>query len=75
MSDQLFIMLQCLLAFGAPLTLAVIELIKLRKKTPAPVGGGEPEVVNVVPFPNRGKITPAGSEARTSAVAEERIAA
>jgi hypothetical protein len=53
MSDQLFIMLQCLLAFGAPLTLAVIELIKLRRKTPAPVGGGEPEVTNVTPFPSR----------------------
>jgi len=58
MSDQLFIMLQCLLAFGAPLTLAVIELIKLRKKTPAPIGGGEPEFTNVTPFPSRGKLAP-----------------
>jgi|GEM_PF-2293051 len=58
MSDQLFIMLQCLLAFGAPLTLAVIELIKLRKKTPAPIGGGEPELTNVTPFPSRGKLVP-----------------
>lgn len=58
MSDQLFIMLQCLLAFGVPLTLAVIELIKLRKTTPAPVGGGEPELVNVTPFPSRGKLAP-----------------
>jgi hypothetical protein len=51
MSDQLFIMLQGLLAFGAPLTLAVIELIKLRRKSPAPVGGGEPG--KVIPFPSR----------------------
>ena len=58
MSDNLFIMLQCLLAFGAPLTLAVIELYKLRKTTPAPIGGGEPEVTNVTPFPSRGKLAP-----------------
>ena len=51
MSDQLFIMLQGLLAFGAPLTLAVIELIKLRRKTPTPVGGGEP--TNLIHFPSR----------------------
>ena len=53
MSNQTFIILQGLLAFGAPLTLAVIELVKLRRKTPAPVGGGEPEVTNVTPFPSR----------------------
>lgn len=57
MSDQTFIILQGLLAFGVPLALAVIELIKLRRSTPAPVGGGEPEAVhevtNVTPFPNR----------------------
>ena len=53
MSDQLFIMLQGLLAFGVPLTLAVIELYKLRRRTPAPVGGGEPELSNIVAFPSR----------------------
>jgi hypothetical protein len=49
MSDQLFILLQGLLAFGAPLALAFIELWKLRRKTPAPVGGGEPSVLAFVP--------------------------
>ncbi len=57
MSNQTFIILQGLLAFGAPLTLAVIELVNLRRKTPAPVGGGEPETAvesrNVTPFPSR----------------------
>jgi hypothetical protein len=57
MSSQTFIILQGLLAFGAPLTLAVIELVKLRRKTPAPVGGGDPlataEPSNVTPFPSR----------------------
>lgn len=45
MSDQLFILLQGVLAFGAPLALAFVELRKLRRRTPAPVGGGEPTVV------------------------------
>ena len=45
MSGELFIILQGLLAFGAPLTLAFIELYKLRRKNPAPVGGGEPNVI------------------------------
>lgn len=45
MSNQLFILLQGGLAFGAPLTLAFIELWKLRRKAPAPVGGGDPKVI------------------------------
>lgn len=49
MSGELFIILQGLLAFGAPLTLAFIELYKLRRKTPAPVGGGEPNVIVLTP--------------------------
>ena len=77
MSNQTFIMLQGLLAFGAPLTLAVIELIKLRRKTPAPVGGGEPlataEVSNVTPFPSR---TPLPAQPATLAeMAEQQRAA
>lgn len=54
MSDQLFIFLQCALAFGAPLALAANELRKLRRKPPAPVGGGEPNVV----YLNRGQVIP-----------------
>jgi hypothetical protein len=73
MSDQLFIILQGGLAFGAPLTLAIIELIKLRKKTPAPVGGGEPELVNVVAFPSRGTVAPASTDAGSEP--EQRLAA
>jgi hypothetical protein len=53
MSDGLFIMLQATLAFGAPLTLAFIELYKLRRQTPAPVGGGEPTVVAFTPRPRQ----------------------
>lgn len=53
-SDQLFILLQCLLAFGAPLALAANELWKLRRKPPAPVGGGDPNVV----YLNRGQTIP-----------------
>lgn len=49
MSGELFIILQGVLAFGAPLTLAFIELYKLRRRTPAPVGGGEPTVVAFTP--------------------------
>ena len=49
MSGELFIILQGVLAFGAPLTLAFIELYKLRRKTPAPVGGGEPNVIVLAP--------------------------
>lgn len=49
MPDHIFIMLQGLLAFGAPLTLAFIELYKLRRRTPAPVGGGEPNIVMLTP--------------------------
>jgi hypothetical protein len=44
-SNELFIILQGALAFGAPLTLAVIELVKLRRTAPRPVGGGDPNVV------------------------------
>lgn len=56
MSDQWFIFLQCVLAFGVPLALAANELRKLRRKPPAPVGGGDPTVVylhpaNVMPEP------------------------
>jgi hypothetical protein len=66
MSDGLFIMLQAALAFGAPLTLAFIELYKLRRRTPAPVGGGEPTVVAFTPRPRQPTALPpaaAGSDA------------
>ncbi len=53
MSNELFIILQGALAFGAPLTLAFIELYKLRRRTPAPVGGGEPAVVAFTPRPKQ----------------------
>ena len=55
MSDQLFILLQCMLAFGAPLALAANELWKLRRKPPAPVGGGDPNVI----YLDRGQAIPA----------------
>jgi len=54
-SDHLFIFLQCALAFGAPLALAASQLWNLRQKPPAPVGGGDPNVV----YLNRGKGIPA----------------
>ena len=62
MSDQLFILLQCMLAFGVPLALAANELWKLRRKPPAPVGGGDPNVV----YLNRGQTIPASLEAANS---------
>lgn len=52
MSDELFIILQGALAFGAPLTLAFFELYKLRRPQPAPIGGGDP---NIISFKSRTK--------------------
>lgn len=68
MSDELFIALQCLLGFGLPLGLGILELVRLRRSTPAPVGGGDPHRVEpvVVRLPMgqpRALPTPANSDA------------
>jgi hypothetical protein len=59
MSGEVFIVLQGLLAFGAPLTLAFIELYKLRRRRPAPVGGGDPQVVVLATRRGRPEMAPA----------------
>jgi hypothetical protein len=58
MSGEVFIVLQGLLAFGAPLTLAFIELYKLRRRRPAPVGGGDPQVVVLATRRGRPEMAP-----------------